>query len=150
MKKSTHPRMRSMLSNMLQFRTWSMYDDLVGFLKYLISGAKKIFVVNPPQKGLHFEKVMKQKNVSEHALEVQQKALHRLSIILSLTGLIIFGYASYCILNGGVRQFFMSLALSAVAFSFAFRYHYYFYQLKTKQLGCSIRQWWRKGVLNLK
>jgi intracellular multiplication protein IcmV len=150
MKKNTHSRVKSMLASMFQIRTWSMYDNLMAFLKYLSKGAKKLFVISEPEGKLKFEKVMQKKHVSEKTLEVQRAALYRLSIILLFTAIVIFSYSIYCIINQGVRQFFMSLSLSAVALSFAFRYHYYYYQLKTKQLGCSIKQWWKKGVVHSK
>jgi len=152
MKKSSELRIVRIFKSIFNVRTWSDYDRIKSFTTYLVNGFKKLFI---PQKkaagsGDTFKKAMKDYNLSEDDLIIQQNALWRWSILMVVITLCIFSYSVYSIFNGSIKAFIVSFVVSLISLTLAFRYHFWYYQIKVRKLGCSVREWYRQGLLGEK
>lgn len=151
MKKNQSSRIVTILSSIFNLRAWIDFDRLKSFTTYLVNGFKKMFV---PQKltgpGESFEDAMSRLNISEKDLQDKKTALYRLSLLMCVAALFIFAYAIYHLVYGGYRAVIISLVVMLIALVLAFRYHFWYFQIKERRLGCTMQEWYRKGLLGEK
>ena len=79
--------------------------------------------------------------ITEEDLEIKQKALMRLSILMLLMAFIIGIYAGYLLYHGAIRAGIVSLVVMGIAVVLAFRYHFWYFQIKKRKLGCTFTEW---------
>jgi intracellular multiplication protein IcmV len=117
------------------------------FSTYLANGFRKMFVPQHREAEESFEEAVGRLNLSEKDLKDKQTALHRLSRLMCGVALIIFGYAMYQLYYGGYRATIYSLAIMLIALALAFRYHFWYFQIKERKLGCTLKEWFKKGLM---
>ncbi len=131
-------------------RKWSDFDRTRRSTLYLINSFKRLFVPNSPTETNSFDEAVQRYNLSADDLVLQRRALWRLSMLMCVIATGVFGYALYCLTYGAQRAFFLSIIVSMIALVLAFRYHFWSFQIDNRTLGCSLKQWFREGVLGHK
>jgi intracellular multiplication protein IcmV len=144
--KSIKNRTLKVISSMLNFRAWLDYDRIKASLKYIGGGIKKLFVPQQMKEARDFNEVMKEKGLTEDALKKQKTALLRLSYLMVVIGLGLFCYTVYLLIAGHWLAIFLSMVVTGLAFVLAFRYHFWYFQMKQRNLGCTIEEWYRIGL----
>lgn len=150
MKNQKKSRTLKVLSSVFNVRQWSDYDRLRTFTVYLGNGIKKMVI---PQKETiedtknTFSNAASTLNLSEDELNLRARGLYRLSVLMCVMAVGIFGYAIYHMVYGNAKAVIVSMVVSLIALSLAFRYHYWYFQIKERKLGCTIREWYRQGLL---
>ncbi|WP_347251534.1 type IVB secretion system protein IcmV [Legionella sp.] len=151
MKKQQGSRLITIFSRIFNVRAWIDFDRIKSFTVYLADGFRKMFV---PQKltgpGESFEEAMLRLNISEKELQDKKTALYRLSLLMCAASLFIFAYAIYHLVYGGYKAVIISLVVMLIALVLAFRYHFWYFQIKERKLGCTMQEWYRKGLLGEK
>ena len=150
MKKKRPSRILAILARIFNVRAWIDFDRIKSFTMYLVNGFKKMFV---PQRNVateSFEEAMQRLNISEKDLQSRQSALYRLSLLMCGAALFIFAYAVYHVIYGSFKAVIISLVVMLIALVLAFRYHFWYFQIRERKLGCTIQEWYRKGLMGYK
>lgn len=147
MKKQQGSRIVNVFSRIFNVRSWVDFDRTKSFTLYLVNGFKRMFVPQKNESGETFDEAMSRLNLSEKELQDRKTALYRLSLLMSAAAILIFGYAIYHVLYGSYRAVIVSLVVMLIALALAFRYHFWYFQIKERKLGCTMQEWYRKGLL---
>lgn len=153
MKNQKELRIVSVFKRVFNVRAWIDYDRMRAFTVYLFTGIKKMVV--PAKQDVDntdasFKEAMAAMNITEQELDARRKGLYRLCWLMSALALGLFGYSIYQIIYGSFKAFIVSLVIALIAVVLAFRYHFWYFQIKERRLGCTIRDWYRKGFLGEK
>jgi intracellular multiplication protein IcmV len=150
MKKQTDSKIIKMLGSILNVRAWFDWDRVKAFTLYLINGFKRLFVPKKNVETESFAEATAKLDINDESLQIKQKALFRLSIIMLISAIAIFGYAGYQLIFGSFKAMIVSLVVTLIALTLAFRYHFWYYQIKQRKLGCSFDEWFKQGLLGEK
>lgn len=150
MKKQSESKIVNLISSILNVRAWFDWERLRGFTLYLTNGFKQLFVPQQNVESESFTEAATKLNINDETLLTKQKALFRLSIIMTVAACAILGYAGYQLFYGSLKAMFVSLVVTFVALTLAFRYHFWYYQIKHRKLGCTFDEWFRQGLLGEK
>lgn len=138
------------IKHIFNIRFWSDADRIKSYWQYIVNTIKKFIV--PQQNGVteSFEDAKIRMNVSDADLDIRKRALMQLSLLMCGISFLLFLYAIYQCIYGGIPGLLLTLSIMCVALVMAFRYHFWYFQIKEKKLGCSIREWFKLGVLGEK
>lgn len=160
MKKKSNSRFARVLGRIFNIRTWFDWERMKVFTLYVGHALKNLFMIDTgdtkkkPVENLplteSFASAQRSFKLSEADLLIQQKSLFRLSLLMAFIALLIFIYSFYHFIYGTVLAGLISLVVMMIALALSFRYHFWYYQIKTRQLGCSISEWFKKGLLGEK
>lgn len=150
MKKQQGSRIINVFTRIFNVRAWIDFDRLKSFTLYLGNGFKKMFIPQQGGGGETFEEAMLRLNISEKDLQERKSALYRLSLLMCAAAIFIFGYAIYHVMYGSYKAVVISLVVMLIALVLAFRYHFWYFQIKERKLGCTMQEWYRKGLLGEK
>lgn len=153
MKAQKTSRTAQVIKNVFNVRKWSDFDRMRSFTEYLGSGMKRMFV--PRKMKIEdtkntFNAMVAAMNLSEQDLIQRSKGLYRLSILMCAVAFGIFIYAVYHMVYGNLKAVIVSLVVMLIALVLAFRYHYWYFQIKERKLGCTLREWYKQGLLGEK
>ncbi|MFA5959990.1 MAG: type IVB secretion system protein IcmV [Tatlockia sp.] len=151
MKKNKTARITNVIGRVFNVRAWIDFDRMRSFTSYLANGFQRMFVPQqgPKEQSETFDEAAGRLNLSEKDIKSKQSALFRLSILMCLAALFMFGYALYHVVYGSYRASLISLVLMLIALALAFRYHFWYFQIKERKLGCTVQQWY-KGLVGEK
>lgn len=147
MKKKNDSRILNIVKSIINIRYWIDFERMKVFTLYLVNGFKKMFIPQQQAKAESFESVLKRLNISETALKKKQSALYRLSWLMCTAAFLIFSYAVYQMFYGSFKAAIVSIVVTVIALVLAFRYHFWYFQIKERKLGCSIKEWYRRGLM---
>lgn len=147
MKKRPGSRTANAFGRIFNVRTWVDFDRMKGFTSYLTQGFRKMFIPQKQETGESFEQAMTRLNLNEKDLKSRQSALYRLSLLMCVAAFFIFAYGIYHLFTGGYKATIISLAVMLIAIALAFRYHFWYFQIKERKLGCTLKEWYRKGLM---
>lgn len=150
MKKKPGSRIVRVFTRIINVRKWFDWERMKAFTMYLVNGIKRLFVPQNPTHVESFDEAAKKLKLNETDLLLKQNALFRLSIIMLIAAFIIFGYMGYQLFYGTFKATIISLVVVLIALVLAFRYHFWYYQIKHRKLGCTIKEWYRQGLLGEK
>ncbi len=159
MKKKSGSRIVRVFVSIINIPYWFDWERLKSFTIFLGTSIRRLFMAetidanddkNNPALTESFESAQKELKLSDEDLLIREKALYRLSILMSLMALGIFIYSGYHFFSGHFRAGLLSLIVMMIAVALGFRYHFWYYQIKNRKLGCSINEWLKKGFLRAK
>jgi intracellular multiplication protein IcmV len=150
MKKQSGSKIVKLISTILNVRAWFDWERIRGFTLYLVNGFKQLFTPQHHIETESFKEAVTKLEIDEEHLLAKQKALFRLSMIMVVMACLILGYAGYQMFYGSIKAMIVSLIVTLIALTLAFRYHFWYYQIKHRKLGCSVDEWFRKGLLGEK
>ncbi len=140
-------RTATVFGSVFNVRTWVDFDRMKTFTTYLSTGFRKMFIPQESGSGESFKEAMDRLNLNEKDLQSRQTALLRLSLFMCVAAIFIFAYGLYHLLTGGYRATIISFAVMLIALALAFRYHFWYFQIKERKLGCTLKDWYRKGLM---
>lgn len=147
MKKPTNSRIATTFKRIFNLRLWLDYERIRSFSIYIGHGFKRMFVPQKTAPEESFENAIKRLAIDEKQLMIKQRALYRLSIIMCSAAALLLCYATYHLIYGHYKAVIISVVVTMIALVLAFRYHFWYFQIKTRQLGCSINEWYRQGLM---
>lgn len=146
MKSKSGSRIGRVLSMIFNVRSWSDWDRMRAFTRYLVNGFKKFFIPQPAEKGESFELAKKRLKLTDAELKARQIGLFRLSIAMVAIAFLLLIYTIYLLVSGGYRGGLVSFVVMLIALVLAFRYHFWYFQIKERKLGCTIQEWLKQGL----
>ncbi len=150
MKKKEGTRIGRIFKSIINIRSWLDWDRLKAFTLYLTTGFKRLFVPQQNTGTESFEAAKSRLKLSDAELLIKQNALLRLSIVMLVFAVMVLGYVGYQFMYGSLKAGFISLVVTFIALVLAFRYHFWYYQIKHRKLGCTVKEWFRHGILGEK
>lgn len=156
MKNKVSNRLVNVFSRIFNFRFWSDWERMKVFTSFVGEGYRRLFMLQPKEANQEsaltesFEKAQQQFKLTNEQLQKLQKNLYRISLLMTVIAFLILLYSLYLFYQGSIRGGLLSLVVVAVALAIAFRHHFWYFQIKNRKLGCSIYEWYRKGLLGAK
>lgn len=150
MKKKSGSRIVRVITRIINVRKWVDWDRVKSFTLYLVNGVKRLFVPQEPTHVEAFDEAVKKLKLNEADLIIKQKALFRLSVIMVIAAFMLLIYMGYQLFYGSWKATIISLVVVMIALVLAFRYHFWYYQIKQRKLGCTVKEWYRQGLLGEK
>lgn len=140
-------RLISLFNRIFKIKYWSDAERIQGFFQYIQELFQRLFVLQPKPAKESFEAVQERLQLTDEALLIKQRSLFRLSILMCVFALAMLVYTAYQCFYGYFFAIILSGIVSLLALTFAFRYHFWYFQIRQKKLGCSLRVWFREGLL---
>ena len=147
MKKTSESRTKRVFNRIFNVRTWADWDRMKSFTLYLTRGIKNLFVPQEKELEESFAAAQARLNLSDADMQVRQKSLYRLSLLMVVMAFLLFGYAIYHLVLANFLACILSLVVMTIALVLAFRYHFWYFQIKQRKLGCSLHEWFRQGLM---
>ncbi|RUR18000.1 type IV secretion protein IcmV [Legionella sp. km535] len=150
MKKKSGKRIGSIFKRIINIRAWSDWDRMKAFSSYLVNGFKRLFVTQKNVQVESFDSAVNKLKLSEAELLIKQNALFRLSMVMLAAAVMILFYTGYQLFYGSFKAVIVSLVVMLIALVLAFRYHFWYFQIKHRKLGCTIKEWYKQGIMGEK
>lgn len=150
MKKKSKSRISRVFKRIINVRSWLDWDRLKSSTLYLGTAVKKLFVPQTAEESESFKEAVKKLNLSEADLQNKQKSLFRLSMLMLGIAFVILIYTGYQLYYIQLKAALVSLIITLIALALAFRYHFWYFQIKKHKLGCSLKEWYKQGLLGEK
>lgn len=147
MKKRSGSRIGRVFSRIFNIRTWFDWERIKILTLALYNDAKAMFIPQKNKKDESFESAVTKLKISDIELLAKQKALYRLSLVMTLAACLILVYTGYQLFYGSFKAVIVSLVVMMLALVLAFRYHFWYFQIKSRKLGCTLYEWFRQGLL---
>lgn len=154
MKNNSNLRIIKIIQSVFKIRQWFDWDRTKSFLLFGQNAAKDVFSVKNAKKKERdkllvesFESARTKLNLSHAELLKQQRALLCWSLLMCAVTLAVFLYSIYHFYLGNIRAGFCSFIIMLLSAVLAFRYHFWYYQIKNHKLGCTVQEWFKKGIL---
>lgn len=125
----------------VNFPRWMGLNQLVNTAKSILGGIKDLKTDQKvPVRKETFTEAKARLHLTEKDIEEREKFCFRLSILYFFVGLIFLAYTIYLIsrLNIG---FILGFLVTGLLFAFAFQQHFWYFQIKTRQLGATVKDW---------
>lgn len=137
----------AVFKRIFNFRAWADWDRTRAATLYLVRSFKKFFVPQETEVVETFEAAQKRQNLSDYDLKKRQTGLWRLSVLMLIVAAFLFCYTLYHIYFLHIRAAILSVIVMLIALVLAFRYHFWYFQIRERKLGCTIREWYRRGLM---
>lgn len=138
------------IGRIFNVRLWSDADRVKANGHYIWTFLKSLLVVQSPTIEESFEDAKLRLNLTDEELATRQRSLLKLSILMMSISILLFIYLIYQLVYGRIPGILLTVSLVSLAAVMAFRYHFWYYQIKEKKLGCSVREWFKYGLLGEK
>lgn len=150
MKKKSGSRIARVFNRIVNVRKWADWERTKAFTLYLGNGFLRLFVPEKNPGAESFDSAMTRLKISDVDLLLKQKALFRLSIVMTSLAGLIFIYSGYQLFFGAFKAAIVSLVVAMIALVLAFRYHFWYFQIKKRKLGCTFNEWFKQGLMGEK
>ena len=147
MKKKGSSKTKKLITRLFNVRFWSDWDRIRAGKNFIVDTSKKLFIANPQRPSETFEEAIKRQNLSENDLNTRARSLYLLSIFMLIIALLFLGYGVYQLIWGNLLAGLLAIIFMVLAATFAFRYNFWHFQIKTRKLGCTVREWYQKSLL---
>lgn len=162
MKKKSESRVLKVITSIFSIRRWFDWDRMKSFTAFIITGLRRLFLLTQESPDIgkkkesdvahnkSFLKAQKKLNLTDEDLLQREKALFRLSVLMSFLTICFLSYTFYHLFQTSFQATLLSFVVTLISAALAFRYHFWYYQIKNRKLGCSFHEWFKKGLLGEK
>lgn len=147
MKNKSISRIGRILNRLINIRAWADWDRIRSSALFLLNSIKFYFVPDKGEMKETFEEAKKRLNLSDADLLERQNGFLMVCRVMLVWAVLFFIYAMYLFYYMSIIGGVLSLVVMFIALTFAFRYHFWSFQIKERQLGCTIHQWFKRGLL---
>lgn len=131
--------------------SWANVNQIKTFGGAIVDMGKSLFI---PQQPLHeetFEEAARRLRLTEKDIKDREQQFRYLTIVFSIISLSLLGYfISLIIMHGSIFAKIVTFVLFLIVLAKLFSYHFWLYQTKQRRLGCTLREWFREGLLGIK
>jgi len=139
---------RRVAGRFVNVSAWSNKKEVISHAKEIKRMVKSLFTIGTPYNPEEtFDIAMKRLNISDKDLEIRVRHYKRNYLIFLLFALCMFSYGLYSIWNMRFLAFIVSTGLTCMCLGLSFKYHFWVFQIKNRRLGCSVTEWYYKGLL---
>lgn len=150
MKRQSKSRTARLFNNIFRFRAWSDFDRSLSTGSYFANSFKRLFTVQEKGSAESFNEAMSRYNLTEQQLDARKNGFYRMALLMVIIAIGLFSYMFYNLFYGALLAALVSSFVGMLAMALAFRYHFWYYQLKSRKLGCSLKEWFSVAILGKK
>jgi|GEM_PF-671420 len=102
-----------------------------------------------PKKATYsetFEQAMERLELTEADIASRKKEFTQLFYFFLTLSLVIITYGLYLAFTSNMVSTLIAFCLSIYTFSQSFRFHFWLFQLKSRKLGCTVKEWMNAAV----
>jgi intracellular multiplication protein IcmV len=114
---------------------------------YIAGFAKRTFTPVKPTTTETFAQAMTRFGLTEADIAQRKIEFRRLLWVSLFIFICIAGYAIYLFFQTYVRAGLICSLVSLIALVQAIRYHFWLFQIKKRKLGCTLKEWFKQGIL---
>lgn len=129
------------LKSLVDFPRWMGWLQIKDSAKEVQNLAK---IVMSPETAKHketFEEAVKRLNLTDQEIKRQTNRHFAMFLIFLIMTLVLMAYSIYLLINHHYQGFLLGTFVGVLSSSFAFREHFYYFQMKTRRLGCTLKDW---------
>ncbi|MGE3920546.1 MAG: type IVB secretion system protein IcmV [Gammaproteobacteria bacterium] len=126
---------------------WLDVNRLMQFGTFIGTAAKRAFTFQKPEQKETFEQALARLKITEKDLAHRKREFTRLLVIYLIAFIAIFSYGIYLFSTAHIKAGTLALAISLIPLVQIFRFHFWLFQIKSRKLGCSVREWFYYGIL---
>jgi len=131
------------------FSTFMDTPRIKGWWSWILSTGKRTFTPYKPEKREEtFEQAATRLGLGSDQLDEKQSNFLWMSRLFLVIAALIFGYTGYLIAEAAYIAVLIAFVLGCIAALFFVQFHFWYFQIKERRLGCSFKEWFRKGVLH--
>lgn len=150
MKNKSGSKIVNLFKKIFNVRAWADWDRMKRLTLSIFSSSKRLFIIDEATTKETFLQAQKRLHLSASQLLARQQGLSRLAYLMLVMAIGLLGYAFYQAIYGSIQAMVVSLVVMGIALVLAFRYHFWSFQIRQRKLGCSVREWFRVGILGEK
>lgn len=139
-----------LIKPLVDVKTWTDSSRFIEHGKTVYNDAKKLLVKVEQTNTETFEEASDRLGLSEAYLEKLKNKFLLTSLIFLVLGFIAAFYFAYIVTHGAWHTWAMGVVVVMLALTQFFRYHFWYYQIKSRRLGCTIKEWFKHGLLHFK
>ena len=94
-----------------------------------------------------FDEACQRLGLDEATLYQRQRQFLHIALGCLGVALLVFVYSLYLLWHQSLLAAGISFIFTAVCLVQAFHFHFWFFQMKSKKLGCSVKEWFVFGIL---
>ena len=147
MKSKSNSKTKRLFKRIVNPRAWSDFDRLHAGQRYIVSVCRTYFVPQESKAIESFDEAKKRLHLTDKLLMEQKKSLFRLSILMLFIACLLLIYTLYNLFNAHLLAAGLSTMVLSIALVLAFRYHFWYFQIEQQKLGCTLREWFRLGLM---
>lgn len=138
-------RSKALLLWLFNPRAWGDWDRSKAISLFFLDMIERFFVLRgrPKRNSKSFDRAVAQFDLDEKNLQAKALGLQRLSYSLVVVAVCLFAYCLYQLSFGSLRAAMITLVETGIALVLAFRYHFWQFQIRQRQLGCSVKEWFK-------
>lgn len=131
--------------------SWLNTREIKTYGNSIIDMGKGLFIPQTPKHNESFEQAKIRLRLTEKDIQKRRNEFRTLVILFSLITLFLVGYLIYLIvIHSSILAKLITMALILMVLAKLFNYHFWLYQIQKRRLGCSIKEWFREGLLGMK
>lgn len=150
MKNKSGSRIGGIVSRVINIRSWSDWERTKTLSAYLATSIVKVFIPQKAAVSETFDAARRRMNLTEDDLLKRQKSLFRICMLMLIFAFSFCIYSAYHFFFGQIMGGLLSVIMMLIALVLAFRYHFWYFQIRERKLGCSIQEWFRRGIMGAK
>lgn len=132
---------RSTISQVTDVPTWVDFGFLQASWVSLRRMTGKLLTPRKAQHIESFEDAMNRLELSETDITNRTKEFSRLVMIFMGLAFMVFIYTLYLAATGDLRSTLFGFVVTLLILVRAFHYHFWLFQVKSRKLGCTLREW---------
>jgi intracellular multiplication protein IcmV len=131
-------------------RGWIDFDRVRSGQRYITHLFASFLIPNRQEAVESFEAAQKRMQLTEAQLLTQQNSFLRLAYLMAVAAVFLFVYMLYNLIHAYFLASWVTWIVMLLALGLAFRYHFWYFQIKQRKLGCTIREWFRYGLMGMR
>jgi intracellular multiplication protein IcmV len=148
MKIKLRSRVGGLISRIFKVRQWADVSRVQAGFGFVVDlGRTYLLPKKEPVVKESFDEAMARFQLTEQDLVDKQHRLFRLSLLMLLVAVLLLIYVIYNLFSGHYMATFISIMPMSLALGLAFRYHFWSFQLREHRLGCTLKQWFKHGLI---
>lgn len=150
--KTSYKNTRGIFNFFFRFREWLDIDRTTTTGKTILEKMKIFFgdVVrhsSSEKQKQEFEKVTNEFGLTALQIEQQAKRLRIWSFLLFVFTFVVGAVGVYQFVHSFFRASVVTFIVMGISFTMSFRYNFFAYQMQQRKLGCSVGEWFKKGII---
>jgi len=138
---------KNFIKPFIAVRTWTDADHHIETGRNLKAVFKRLFTPAKAEREESFQQAMDRLDIEDKDLRTRLKEFLFLVAVFLIVAMLLFIYTVHLVMQLHFRAAAMALGATFLSLSLAIRYDFWRFQIKQQKLGCTLREWFSKGLL---
>ncbi len=139
-------RIRKFAKTFINFPRWMGVDELKVTGNRIGRMVKDLVTPAKAQHHETFEEAVERLGLTEKDIQERMKSFRLQSRVIAFVALVLLGYAIYLFVSDHILAGFIAVLITGVAVTLAVKEHFRYFQMKQRQLGSTLGQWFKAFI----